>query len=88
MLIRPKWYVTQRIFTIGDIVLVQDANAIRGHWKIAEVCEIIPSSDSKVRDVKIRYNNPSGGVSYKGCKYTVVARSVHRLVLLIPIEEQ
>ena len=88
LLIRQKWHTEQRNVQSGDIVLVQDSNNIRGQWKLAQVCEAIPGRDGKVRDVKIRYKNVDEGHKYRGCQDTIVNRSVRRLVVLLPKEEQ
>ena len=39
LIIRQKWHVARRDLQVGDIVLVQDANTIRGNWRLAEVKE-------------------------------------------------
>ena len=88
LIIRQKWHVDKRNVRIGDIVLVQDANSIRGQWKMAEVIEIESSRDEKVRDVTIRYKLQKSGIAYKGQPDVCIRRSVHRLVVLVPIEEQ
>ena len=87
LVIRQKWHTTVRNLQIGDIVLVQDSNVVRGKWKLAQVCEILPSSDKKVRDVVVKYKQQSDSKTYTGVKDTKVKRSVHRLVLLLPVEE-
>ena len=87
LVIRQKWHTTVRNLQIGDIVLVQDSNVVRGKWKLAQVCEILPSSDKKVRDVVVKYKQQSESKTYTGVKDTKVKRSVHRLVLLLPVEE-
>lgn len=69
-------------------MLVQDSNNIRGQWKLAEICEALPAVDGRVRDVKLRYKNVSAGRDYHGCLDTIISRSVRRLVIILPIEEQ
>ena len=39
----------------GDIVIIQDANSIKGRWKLAQVVAIEASRDGKVRDVTLRH---------------------------------
>ena len=68
--------------------MLQDSNAVRGKWKLAEVCEVEPGSDGKVRNVKVRYKNQGQTGGYEGSKDIVVNRSVHRLVLILPVEEK
>ena len=72
----------------GDVVLVQETGAIRGAWSLAEVVEALPGSDGNVRDVKIRYKPTSADIKYSGVKDIVINRSVHRLVLLLPVEQR
>ena len=72
----------------GDIVLVQDKNATRGQWKLAEVMEAKAGRDGKVRDVTLRYKSQApgkqGNVSkYTGAPDTIIKRSVQRLVLIL-----
>ena len=88
LLIEQKWHTAKRNMRVGDIVLVQDSNAIRGQWKMAEVVEAKPGRDQLVRDVTLRYKNQGPGAQYKGSQDTHIKRSVHRLVVLLPREEQ
>ena len=39
-------------------------------------------------ELSIRYKNQGPNGEYKGVQDTFIKRSVHRLVLLLPIEEQ
>ena len=55
LVIWPKWHTEQRNLKVGDVVLLQDTNALRGQWKKAVVEEATISSDGKVRHVRIRY---------------------------------
>ena len=57
LLIQQKWHTTARNVTIGDIVLLQDSNAIRGSWGLAKVLNVFPSDDRTVRKVLIGYKN-------------------------------
>lgn len=58
----------------------------RGKWKLAEVTEAEPGKDGKVRDVTVQYKNIGPGANYVGCTGTLVRRSVHRLVVILPIK--
>ena len=66
LIVRPKWHTAKRNVQVGDVVLVQDSNSIRGHWKLAEVILATPGSDNLVRDVTIRYKAQGPGGQYKG----------------------
>lgn len=68
-------------------MLLQDKDAVKGQWKLAQVKSVEPSRDGKVRDVKIRYKIQKPGKEYTGQEDVSVSRSVHRLVVLLPIEE-
>ena len=69
-------------------MLVKDTHTIRGFWKLAQVGDVFLSRDKRVWDVSIRHKNQGPGAKYRGVQDTVVRRSSHRLVLLLPIEEQ
>ena len=93
LLIRQKWHVEKRNLKPGDIVLVQDKNAIRGHWRLAEVIEALVGQDGKVRNVTLRYkcqshDNTGSSTRYTGQSDTIITRSVHRLVLILEAEDQ
>ena len=53
LLVQQKWHTTASNVTIGDIVLLQDSNAIRGSWRLAKVLNVFPSDDRTVRKVLI-----------------------------------
>ncbi|XP_043208348.1 uncharacterized protein LOC122373955 isoform X1 [Amphibalanus amphitrite] len=88
LLVRQKWHVEKRDMKAGDIVLVQDNNALRGQWKLAEVKEALVGQDGKVRNVILRYKCQSRDKSeYTGQADTIITRSVHRLVLILEAED-
>ena len=72
----------------GDIILVQENNSLRGDWKLTEVSTATPGSDGKVRDVELRYKVQNDSTNYSGAKDTLIKRSVHRLVLIVPADER
>lgn len=81
LLIRQKWHHDVRNVRVGDIVIVQDSNVIKGEWKLAIVEDASPGTDGKVRDVTLRFGT-------KDNSQVIVKRSVHRIVVILPIEEQ
>ena len=87
LLIRQKWHVDKRNVCEGDIVIIQDANSIRGHWRLAQVVAIEASRDGKVRDVTLRHKPQKPGNNYVGQRDVCIKRSVHRLIVLLPIED-
>lgn len=73
---------------MGDVVLVQDSNLVRGAWKLAQVIRADPGRDGTVRDVDLRYKIIKQGKGYEGDVDKIMSRSVHRLVVLLPMGEQ
>ena len=57
LIVRQKWHTTHRNLEIGDLVLIQDANVVPGHWKIENIRNVSPSTDEKVRNVEVAYKN-------------------------------
>lgn len=88
MLVRQKWHTQKRNVRVGDVVLVQDSNAIKGTWKLAQVIKADPGRDGVVRDVDLRYKVVKDGKGYVGATDKVMSRSVHRLIVLLSKEEQ
>ena len=87
LIIRQKWHVDKRNMCVGDIVLVKDSNAIRGQWRLAQVIAVESSRDGKVRDVTLRYKLQKPGKLYIGLDDICIKMSVHRLIVLLPVEE-
>nr|XP_027232842.1 uncharacterized protein LOC113824303 [Penaeus vannamei] len=86
-----KWHCEKRNLRVGDVVIVQDQNTIKGTWKLAEVCSIIPSSDGKVRDVEIRYKIQKENGDYEGqqdCRIEVLDFVLVQLVVSTMLLEQ
>ena len=90
LFIRHKSHVERRNVSVGDIVLIQDANLFRGEWKRGRVTEAIPSRDGRIRRVKVTYKHfkekERGNPDYKGTFDTEIERPVQRLIVLLPIE--
>ena len=55
---------------------------------MAIVDEATPGKDGHVRDVILKYKNLKPGVSYEGSSDIFIKRSVHNIVLILPVEEQ
>ena len=87
-LLRTKWHSSRRNIRVGDIVLIQDNNAVRGTWYLAQGLETEPGRDGIVRNVRLRYKLCKAGIHYKGVDDKTTYRYVHRLVVLLPVEEQ
>ena len=79
LVLQPKWHVDQRNLKQGDVVLIQDTNAVRGEWRKGIVFKTIPSKDNRIRRVIVEYD--SGGTKIH------VERAVQRLILLVPVDQ-
>ena len=91
LLIKQKWHTCKRDVKVGDIVLIQDSNQVRGKWKLGRVVTANPGRDGKVRKVEIQYKNPVLNEKvqiYKGRGYVTVERPVQRLVVIVPVDEE
>jgi len=77
MVVQPKWHTEKRNVEAGDVVLVQDANPVRGKWKMAIVKNAIVSKDGMVRRVEISYNTDEGS-------RITVERPVQKLIVIVP----
>ena len=90
LVIRPKWHVERQNVKKGDVVFIQDGNAVRGEWKLGIVTNTFPSDDGKIRRVEVSYKNfrPEEKLdTYNGTNYTSVERSVQRLIVLVAADE-
>ena len=73
------------------MVLLKDANAIRGEWKLAIVTATNKSADGRVRRVTVSYKNIKDTEAvdqYRGVPYTSVDRPVHNLVVIVAANEE
>lgn len=61
VLIRQKLQTARRRVKVGDVVLVQDCNAFRDIWKLAQIIQADPRRDGIVRDVKLRHKLVKAG---------------------------
>ena len=89
MVWHKKWHASSQNLQVGDIVVVADSDSYKGDYHLGRIVEVHPGEDKRVRRVSLAYKNYKVGektYEYKGCKDTVVSRSVHRLALLVPME--
>ena len=77
LVITPKWHTEKRNVAKGDIVLIEDSNAIRGVWKMGIITEAMVSLDGRVRRVQVAYGEK---------RNTVIERPVQKLIVLIPVD--
>ena len=81
LVVQRKWHTERRELVVGDVVLVQDANALRGQWKKALVVSVQPSGDGKIRKATVAYRNEQG-------TRIEVDRPVQRIIVLVPADEE
>ena len=89
--IRQKWHETGRNLCPGDVVLIHDSSSLKGKYLLGIVESIKESADSLVRSCKVSYTLPNpkdSSDAYSGGKKIVISRSIQRLTLLLPVEEQ
>ena len=90
LVLRPKWHVQRRNVEKGDVVLIQDGNAVRGEWKLGILTKTFPSDDGKVRRIEVSYKNFRPGLkldTYNETNYTSVEKAVQRLIVLVAVAE-
>jgi hypothetical protein len=86
---RPKWFSSNHVPQVGDIVIVRDINPIRGQWTWGEITELKNSSDGKVRSATVRYKSQDGKQgTYSGFKSKSVVKSLRELVVLLRADER
>ena len=80
LVIEPKWHTERRNVKVGDVVMVEDINAVRGEWKVALVVKARESTDGKIRRVTVSYRTVAGSRQE-------IERAVQRIIVLVPVEE-
>ena len=89
MVWHKKWHASSQNLQVGDVVVVADSDSYKGDYHLGRIVEVHPGEDKRVRRVSLAYKNYKVGektYEYKGCKDTVVSRSVHCLALLVQME--
>ena len=84
LVLRQKWHQKSRNLSIGDLVLICETSQIKAKYKLAIVEAVHTSEDGCVRSATLRSSNLKGD----GWSSVRVKRSVQRLVLVLPVEEQ
>ena len=90
-LLRQKWHEDGRDLKRGDVVLIHDSSAIKGRYIMGVVEEVVVGKDDRVRSCSVAYVIPSefdSGHNYSRGRRIVVKRSIQRLTLLLPVEDQ
>ena len=84
LIFRQKWHEKTRNLTVGDVVQICEPSPIKAKYKLAIVESVHTSNDGNVRSATLRYSNIKG----ERCTRITVKRSIQRLVLILPVEEQ
>ena len=90
-IVRQRWHETGRNLSVGDVVLIHEKSPVKGTYKLGLVESVKVSRDGLVRSCVVSYRIPSSqdlGNKYSGGRKVSVTRSVQRLSLLLPVEEQ
>ena len=86
LLVQQKWHTSRRNAQRGDIVILQDTNAVRGNWRLGKICEVHTSSDGTVRRVTVEYKNTDDTSDYNGRPWVNVELAIQRLIVVLPAE--
>ena len=86
LVLRQKWHQKSRNLKVGDLVMISDSSKVKAKYKLGIVDGVNFSDDGFVRSAIIRYYNRKG-IAEKWTSEQVV-RSVQRLTLILPVEEQ
>ena len=89
LVVRQKWHEQSRNLSVGDLVLICEPSKLKAKYKLGVVDSVTLSADNIVRSVVVRYvllqKNAKGDTNTRIIR---VSRSVQRLVLILPVEEQ
>jgi hypothetical protein len=82
LLKQAKWTKDKKDVKVGDIVLRKDETAAGQTYKYARVIKVHIGTDGRVRAADIKYRLPGD------TRYRTTTRPIHKMVLIIPVEEQ
>lgn len=84
---RQVWYRERRNTKVNDIVILREDGSPRNQWKLAKVAEVYPSTDGRVRRVKLLMGDST--LNHEGkrnSKPVYLDRPVQKVVVLIESE--
>ena len=89
-IVRQHWHETGRNLSVGDVVLIHEKSPVKGTYKLGLVESVKVSHDGLVRSCVVGYRNSRRDLmdNSSGGRKVSVTRSVQRLSLLLPVEEQ
>ena len=79
-----KWHKTQRNVQVGDIVLVNSDTGLVGEYRLGQVSSVKVGGDGLVRSAQVRCVSTNDGKVSK----TTLERPIHKLCVIVPVEEQ
>ena len=79
-----KWHKSQRNISEGDVVLLKMDEAKVSEYKLGQVVGVKFSGDGLVRSVKVRTVSIIDGEN----KVSYLSRPIHKLCVIVPVEEQ
>lgn len=68
---------------VDDIVILQNESAPRNEWKLARVVEAQPSTDGKVRKLKLLLSDTTFHKGKPITRLVHLERPVHKVVILL-----
>ena len=88
LVVRQKWHKSSQNLKVGDLVMICEHSVIKSKYKLGVVDLTHPSDDGFVRSVTLRYVNVQVNNGEAKASTVFVKRSVQRLVMVLPVEEQ
>ena len=88
LIVRQKWHETSRNLQEGDVVMIVEPTKLKAKYKMGIIADVKVSRDGRVRSAVVRYNNIQTINNKQRVTPVHVTRSVQRLVLVLPVEEQ
>ena len=87
---RQKWHQKGRNLKVDDLVMICEPTKIKAKYRLGVVDSVKVSDDGCVRSATIRYTliQPSANNNKDNVRVVYVKRSVQRLCLILPVEEQ
>ncbi|XP_022523726.2 uncharacterized protein LOC111191896 [Astyanax mexicanus] len=84
---RLIWQKERRNTKVNDIVILQEDNSPRNQWRLAKVTEVYPSTDERVRKVKLLISDSTlDGQGKRTSKPVYLDRPVQKIVVLLEAE--
>ena len=86
---RQKWHQKGRNLQVNDVVMICEPTKVKAKYRLGVVDNVKTSGDGCVRSATVRYTSVQATAQGKDRVQTIrVKRSVQRLCLILPVEEQ